>query len=81
MIGLRLLRISDELLVEMLASGTHPRGYEITEDGLPADARIVDMVRDPNTFEVKLKIASSEFDGPLEGGSIPTICPKFRNLG
>jgi hypothetical protein len=77
-IGLRLLRISDELLISLLAPGVHPHGYEVLWDGIPPDARIVDIVRMPG--ECRLKIASTHWSGPAEGEIIETICTRVQML-
>jgi hypothetical protein len=76
--GMRVLRISNELLVQMFAPGLHPGGYEVIRDGLPADTRILHIFHDAG--EVGLKIASAEFDGPGACEAAPEITPILRTL-
>jgi hypothetical protein len=78
--GMRVLRISNEILVQMFAPGLHPGGYEVIRDGLPADTCILHVFHDGPQGEVGLKIASAEFDGPGAGEAAPQIRPILRTL-
>lgn len=73
MIGLRRLRLSGELLLEFFRPGCHG-AYEVPY-GLPRDARVMGVTHDLSTSFIWVTIASSEFDGPPEGGAIPELPP------
>jgi hypothetical protein len=54
-----------------LVSGT----YRIVKDPLPADARYVQMVPNPQTGEIELFVESETFPEVVEGGVIPRLTP------
>lgn len=71
MIGLRRLRISSNLLTSFFLGG-HPE-YEVTENGLPVDARVVGLSHDLATGFIDITLASASWEGPLDGGRIPEL--------
>lgn len=74
MIGIRKMRASSELMVSFLTTGKHP-GYEIVENGLPSDARIIGLSHDVFTGLIEVILASASWDGPMDCAAIPELPP------
>jgi len=78
--GQRILRISGRALVDMLGPGKSP--YEVIEDGLPQDTRIVNAAFSfrytHDADEAVLKLESDEWPDTPEGQRIEEIIPMMR---
>jgi hypothetical protein len=70
-IGLRRLTISSQLLTGFFL-GSRP-AYDVTANGLPADARVVGVSHDLAKSLIELTLASASWDGPIECGAIPEL--------
>lgn len=73
-IGFRRLRITGDLLVAFFTPGDH-KAYEVIENGLPSDARVVETLYDVTTGLLSITIASASFNGPDEGMHIQDLPP------
>jgi hypothetical protein len=77
----KIVSITDALLVQMMAAG-FIGSYEVIEDGLPPDARIVDVrfsaFSQPGHNTLELLIESAEFEPIEEGQRYPHLNPTFR---
>jgi hypothetical protein len=71
------LTISCGLVADLFRDGESCR-YRVTDDGLPADARVVDAKFDGFRDEVQLLIESDEFEPVPDGQPWPAICPMMR---
>lgn len=68
MAGHKILRISEQLLVEVFGTGPHPQGYKVLK-GLPLDARIISTFHNPYTYECGFIVFSEEF-APIPVGGV-----------
>lgn len=73
----RLLYISDVFLSHIFCNGVHD-AFEVIQDGLPKDARIV-QARVWN-YRIELLVESAEFGPVLIGDPIPEIRPMMRSI-
>lgn len=71
--NVRRLVVSEELLLQLFSAGEH-RGYSITANAIPADARVVNVHHGwPDGIEILLE--SPEFSPVKEGDEIPFLTP------
>jgi hypothetical protein len=78
--GQRILRITGQLFVDMFGPGK--RSYEVIEDPIPDDAKIVNAVfsfgYSSNSDLLVVKLESAEWPDTPDGQLIEEICPKMR---
>lgn len=75
----KILRISNNFF-PMLFGRDVRHFYEISEDGLPPDARVVNCHMGGDWTTVVICLESSEFDEVAEGLPYPEITPVIRTL-
>lgn len=75
--GLRTMSMSNQLVSALFAAGKHG-AYEVIEDAIPADARLVGVRLSFDTQNVEFCLASSEWPEDVEGAAPEPITPMMQ---
>jgi hypothetical protein len=74
----KVVRLGLSFLKQFFTDGPH--AYSVIRDGLPEDARILNVRMDFSCRHIDLLVESDSFEPILEGSSYPELCPLLGNI-